>query len=177
MDSLHCVHFWGKPFVFHFPFKTSWRHILTNQKSAEPVRQVLSCWIKDQAIKEKQKMGKRKLLSRNLKHHRLTSCNQLYNLFASLSAIGDMIQEKLIAFFKYKENSLPLGKVLVDFLLHLLLSKATNVYHITLSRRWMPRLNLIFFFRERMVGINELQRVHCPLRKHLMSWITKGKEI
>ena len=78
-------------------------------------------------------MGKRKRLSRNLKHHRLTSCNQLYNLFASLSAIGDMIQEKLITFFKYKENSLPLGKVLVDFLLHLLLSKATNVYHITLS--------------------------------------------
>ena len=63
------------------------------------------------------------------------SANQLYNLFASLSAIGDMIQEKLITFFKYKENSLPFGKVLVDFLLHLLLSKATNVYHTTLSFR------------------------------------------
>ena len=85
-------------------------------------------------------MGKRtcKRLSGNLKHRRLTSCNQLYNLFASLSAIGDMIQEKLITFFKYKENSLhvPLDKVLVDFPLHLLEpSKATNVYHTTLSRR------------------------------------------
>ena len=83
-------------------------------------------------------MGKHtcKRLSGNLKHRRLTSCNQLYNLFASLSAIGDMIQEKLITFFKYKENSLPLDKVLVDFPLHLLeLSKATNVYHTTLSRR------------------------------------------